>query len=146
MIGAVTPSTMKCELWDAAVCATVSLEILYHGPVARWESDVVYRKYGPTTPGDAGTADWYMLPGVVFDITTVTGTPTARASFKLVDGELGDDTSVDGEIVDQGGPGVPPSDIPINDGMGSFGFMWLSSRRRVCRWMWKASERVEPGS
>jgi hypothetical protein len=36
----------------------------------------------------------------------------ARAGFTLVDGQLGDDTGVDGEIVDQGGPGrrsvMPP--------------------------------------
>jgi len=82
-------------------CASGTVRILYHG-LAAIPAGWVYRKYGPTTPGSPGTAAWYTLPGAFFGSTTV-----ATATFTLTDGSLGDDTGVDGEIVDQGGPAQP---------------------------------------
>jgi hypothetical protein len=92
-------------------CAVANVQVLYHG-ASSWPASVDYWKYGPTTPGDTATTDWYVLPGATFDVTDVAGASVARASFALADGALGDDTAVDGEIVDQGGPGVPGVAIP----------------------------------
>jgi hypothetical protein len=64
-----------------------------------------YRKYGPTIPGDPATEGWYTLPGVTFGSEDIGGSRVAYAEFSLTDGQLGDDTGVDGRIVDQGGPG-----------------------------------------
>ena len=86
-------------------CTSTAMTILYHEGDG-WGSET-YLKYGPETPGQELTTKWYQLPGVVFDTTTVAGSTVARASFTLSDGEIGDDTGVDGEIVDQGGPGTP---------------------------------------
>jgi hypothetical protein len=59
----------------------------------------VYWKYGPT-PASA-TPSWYILPATISGNTAV---------FTIVDGALGDDDrAANGTIVDQGGPGVPPS-------------------------------------
>ncbi len=54
-----------------------------------------------TPTGTRLTIKWYELPGVTFDTTTVLGSTIARARFTLNDGQLGDDTGVDGVIVDQ---------------------------------------------
>ncbi|MBW3672387.1 MAG: IPTL-CTERM sorting domain-containing protein [Acidobacteria bacterium] len=82
------------------------MTVLYHAGDG-WDPAIGYWKYGPETPGQALTSKWYQLPGAVFDTTTVAGNTVARANFTLNDGQLGDDTGVDGEIVDQGGPGAP---------------------------------------
>lgn len=66
-----------------------------------------YRKFGPTTPGDASTNGWYELPGVVFGSLSLSGATATTVSFSLVDGQLGDATAVDGQIVDPGGLTVP---------------------------------------
>ncbi|MGA7615928.1 MAG: Calx-beta domain-containing protein, partial [Thermoanaerobaculia bacterium] len=89
-------------------CATADMHILYHAGSA-WPDATQYWKHGPTTPGDTSTTKWYQLPAVTFDTTTVAGSTVARANFTLTDGTLGDDTGVDGEIIDQGGPIAPAS-------------------------------------
>ena len=73
----------------------------------------IYRKYGPLPPG--GPAQWYNLPGVAFTTASVGGNPVQRIDFTLTDGGTGDDTVVDGVIVDQGGPPTSPSPIPLLD-------------------------------
>jgi len=53
----------------------------------------------------------------------------AYAEFGLIDGQLGDDTGVDGVIYDQGGPaspGTPVADAPAMNGWGMFLFMLLA--------------------
>ncbi len=92
-------------------CSAADMTVLYHG-AASWDPGIGYWKYGPRTPGDVGTTAWYQLPGVTFDTTTVGAATVARARFALADGTLGDDTAVDGEIVDQGGPGGSPTPVP----------------------------------
>src|SRR5262249_38691127 len=58
-----------------------------------------YWKYGP--PPAPPAPHWYVLPA------TIVGNV---ASFTIADGGLGDDDlTVNGAIVDQGGPGTPPS-------------------------------------
>ena len=96
-------------------CASADLDVLFHG-ADPWDPAVVYLKYGPATPGAIDTTAWYTLPGVTFDTTLVSGGSVPRASFALADGVLGDDTAVDGWIVDQGGPGVPPENVPALSG------------------------------
>ena len=95
-------------------CASADMTLLFHAGDG-WDPAIGYWKYGPEEPGQALTMKWYELPGVTLDTTTVAGGEVARASFTLNDGELGDDTGVDGVIVDQGGPGAsdPVNSIPI---------------------------------
>ncbi|MDM8565039.1 choice-of-anchor Q domain-containing protein [Candidatus Halobeggiatoa sp. HSG11] len=70
--------------------------------------DFIYRKYGPTTPGNNSTVNWYNLSNVTFglaDINDLVG--IVKVSLTLTDGQLGDDTGVDGIIIDDGGIAVP---------------------------------------
>lgn len=73
--------------------AAVDLTIVYPQPLP---AGTRYWKYGPA-PGNA-TPHWYVLPATVSGNT---------ASFRIVDGGLGDDDlAANGTIVDQGGPGA----------------------------------------
>jgi hypothetical protein len=93
-------------------CPSATVRILFHG-LAAIPADWAYRKYGPTTPGSPGSAAWYTLPGAVIgSTTTISAATVATATFTLTDGSLGDDTAVDGEIVDQGGPAQPVQGPP----------------------------------
>ena len=61
-----------------------------------------YWKYGPTPP--ASPAHWYTLAAGVPNNLVLAGN---TATFTIADGALGDDDlTVNGTIVDQGGPGV----------------------------------------
>ncbi len=70
-----------------------------------------YRKYGPVPP-DFTAAQWYTLDTVIFGSEIINGKQVATARFNLTDGGLGDDTGVDGVIVDQGGPALPTAVTP----------------------------------
>ncbi|MDM8566668.1 leucine-rich repeat domain-containing protein [Candidatus Halobeggiatoa sp. HSG11] len=83
-------------------CSKVNLTIYFHG-MSIFRKKPVYKKFGPLIPGDLSTLSWYTLPNVIFAIQTVNGKPVATAKFTLIDGELGDNTGVDGRIVDPGG-------------------------------------------
>jgi len=78
---------------------TAVVHIYYHGATSVPQT---YRKFGPLTPGGS-PALWYTFGGAV--VGTTRGVPTTTLS--LGDGLQGDDTAVDGVIVDQGGPGQP---------------------------------------
>lgn len=92
-------------------CPSARVIVYYHGTSQLTTHE--YRKYGPLSPA-FGAPEWYTMPDVTFGTATVegpSGTPVtvATASFGLVDGGVGDDTDAnDGNIVDQGGPGLPP--------------------------------------
>jgi len=76
--------------------ASVTVTVTYPGALP---ATAVYWKYGPTPA--AATPSWYVLPATISGNTAV---------FTIVDGALGDDDrTANGTIVDQGGPGVPPS-------------------------------------
>jgi hypothetical protein len=75
-------------------CATADVTITFPGSI----TDLPYRKYGPTTPGEPATVAWYTFSNVTLNSST-----SITAHF--YDGQLGDDTGVDGLIVDQGGVG-----------------------------------------
>ncbi|MDM8565856.1 BspA family leucine-rich repeat surface protein [Candidatus Halobeggiatoa sp. HSG11] len=83
-------------------CPKVNLTIYFHG-MSIFRKKPVYKKFGPLIPGDLSTLSWYTLPNVIFAIQTVNDKPVATAKFTLIDGELGDNTGVDGRIVDPGG-------------------------------------------
>jgi uncharacterized repeat protein (TIGR01451 family) len=76
---------------------TAVVRIYYHGATS---VPPTYRKFGPLIPGGS-PALWYTFGGAVFGTTR--GVPSVTLS--LADGLQGDDTGVDGVIVDQGGPG-----------------------------------------
>jgi hypothetical protein len=63
----------------------------------------VYRKYGPTIPGEPSSADWYTFSNVSFALDTLDDQTMVKANLTLTDGALGDNTGVDGRIVDPGG-------------------------------------------
>ncbi|MEK8019962.1 MAG: carboxypeptidase-like regulatory domain-containing protein, partial [Candidatus Parabeggiatoa sp.] len=103
-------------------CPTANLKLFYHGVTANTADNTIevggvnysmsmlgYRKYGPNPPGSS-TEEWYTLepkngfnPNLQFGTATIGGKTILTASFTLQDGELGDDTKVDGKIVDIGG-------------------------------------------
>jgi hypothetical protein len=74
----------------------------------------IYRKYGPIIPGDYESADWYNFSNVTIELATLNGEPQLKVTLLLVDGELGDDTGVDGRIIDAGGLAISTAtDTPI---------------------------------
>ena len=85
-------------------CKTANITMYFHG-MSKFRTKPVYKKFGPLTPGDFSTLTWYTLPNVIFTTTIINGKPVAIAKFTLKDGELGDNTGVDGKIVDPGGIG-----------------------------------------
>jgi hypothetical protein len=109
-------------------CRTALVAITFHD--ATGFEGTTYRKYGPTTPGDEGTAAWYAMD----EYAEVSGNTW---TLDLADNRLGDDTGADQLIVDQGGPGQPGAPIPALDFAGrlvlagillAFGF-WVIRRR-----------------
>ena len=103
-----------------------AVKIYFHGSS---ELGPPYRKYGPTTPGDIGTLAWYSLPATVFSTASVNASTVATVEFSLTDGQLGDSTGVDGQIVDPGGP-VPEPGFGISLLSGLLMLRWLTQRRR----------------
>ncbi len=85
-------------------CSTATVKVIFHN--AANLNGFTYRKFGPTPPA-FNNPQWYTLPGVTFGTEVIGGQTVATATFTLTDGQLGDDTDVDGVIVDQGGPGLP---------------------------------------
>lgn len=83
--------------------SSVDGTILYHGHDDL--ADYTHRKFGPTTPSDSSTNDWFDA-GFTYGTTTIDGSMVATASFTLTDDELGDDTADDNSIVDDNGPGL----------------------------------------
>ena len=80
---------------------SVHLDIYYHNTLEL--DNFVYRKYGTTIAGDGSSADWYTFSNVSLALGTLDGQTMVKASLTLTDGALGDNTGVDGRIVDPGG-------------------------------------------
>ena len=95
-------------------CDNANVTVFYHD--VDDTNDRAYRKYGPTTPGDVSTTDWYTLSNVSFDTVIIAGQTVATASFTLHDNQLGDDTGKDGIIVDDGGLAIVAA--PQNETVG----------------------------
>jgi hypothetical protein len=96
-------------------CSSATIRIIYHGIPSL--DGYTYRKFGPVAPDFDGESQWYTLPGVTFGTVEIDDVTTAYAEFTLQDGQLGDDTGVEGIIIDQGGPAIESSaEIPtLND-------------------------------
>lgn len=78
--------------------STITLTITYPNSI----DGATYWKYGPTAANP--TPHWYVLPA------TIVGN---MATISIADGGLGDDDlAMNGAIVDQGGPGFGPAQIP----------------------------------
>jgi hypothetical protein len=88
--------TVNCTAADVSITFTGATDL----------TGQPYRRHGPTTPGDPSTTRWYTYP----DVTIAGNTVTLQ---NLRDGQFGDDTGVDGVIVDQGGPGEPVPTAPV---------------------------------
>jgi len=86
-------------------CETALVDVTYHDADRLDFLTSTYRKYGPVTPGDASTAEWYDFS----DYATLNQTTW---TLDLADDRLGDDSGNDGVIVDQGGPSAA-SALPI---------------------------------
>ena len=96
-------------------CPQADVTITFPGDV----SNMTYRKYGPTTPGNPSTTQWYTFQNVIVSGNQVT--------LHLQDGQLGDDTGVDGFIFDQGGPGQRGRvTVPTMNEWGTIVFMVLT--------------------
>ncbi len=87
-------------------CDPAEITLICHG-----ETDLAtgsYRRYGPTQDNPAD--HWYTLPAE-FGQTVVDGEQKATVSFRIADGELGDDDlSENGTIIDAGAPARSTSD------------------------------------
>ncbi|MCK5523939.1 MAG: BspA family leucine-rich repeat surface protein, partial [Thiomargarita sp.] len=75
--------------------------IYYHGLETIYNPS--FQKFGTTTPGDISTIGWYTMSNVTFGMVTIGGKNVVTAQYHLKDGELGDNTGVDGRIIDPGG-------------------------------------------
>ena len=120
-------------------CASATVTLYYHGSERLWPP---YRKLGPTNPGGVPLqVEWYSFdaPAAVFGTADIAGSTVATVTLTLVDGALGDDTSVDGEIVDPGGAtNAGPPEVPsmglLSGGivvLSLIGGAWLRHRRQL---------------
>jgi hypothetical protein len=94
------------------------VRIYYHDVPALEDPPYRYLKRGPTPPGFTNNVLYFLSENepnfVDFGSTTVGGNSVGVVQFRLEDGRLGDDTAVDGRIVDQGGPALPsPATTPV---------------------------------
>ena len=78
---------------------TIPVSIIYHE--VQDISNLVYRKYGPMTPGGQ-TFDWYDFPHTLSTID-IGGTTVGMVQLNLTDNALGDSDAAVGRIVDPGG-------------------------------------------
>ena len=93
-------------------CDSVLIRLYFHGASTLNGGEFTYRKYGPIPP-DFDISQWYTLPDVAFGVENIKGTDVPYAQFTLTDGQLGDDTWVDGVIFDIGGPAKNRQEHPI---------------------------------
>ncbi len=100
-------------------CAAATVRLIYHGEESC--AGVAYRKYG-RTPLAPATSQWCTLPAV-FGTANIGGATVATVTLELADGELGDDdVTVNGTIVDPGGPAMVVGGIPT---LSQWGLMLL---------------------
>ena len=87
-------------------CSSAKVTVYYHGTYEF--GDLTYRKYGPVPP-KFDNPQWYTLPGAAFGKERVGAVDLSKVEFTLNDGELGDDTGLDGVIYDEGGAAETPA-------------------------------------
>jgi hypothetical protein len=74
----------------------------------------LFRKYNNLIPGNDTTLDYFNFP-VTVSTRTINGKLTPTISYTLTDGELGDKSSKDGEIIDPIGLATPVAIITDNN-------------------------------
>jgi uncharacterized repeat protein (TIGR01451 family) len=96
----------------ALPCTSATVTIFYHSLTSLTGGTV--RRFGPATPGDASTVNWYTQPGAVFGTANVGGVSVPTMTFSLTDGGPGDDTPADGLIVGVAGAAMPSSALSFS--------------------------------
>jgi hypothetical protein len=93
-----TQGLLDFVLMNCSPGTSITFTVTYPAPLP---AGTRYWKYGPTAANT--TPHWYVLPA------TIAG---ATATFSITDGGLGDDDlAANGTVVDQGGPGGPPTGV-----------------------------------
>lgn len=88
-------------------CAgTLEVTQFWHG--ANPNTTYELTKYGPTIPGNMSTVAFYPF-NARFSLTSINGNNVVTVNYTLRDGQLGDDTGVDGTIVDPVGLSIAGS-------------------------------------
>ena len=85
-------------------CTTTPVTMYYHR-VRKLYGNLKFYKYGPTVPGELKTVGWYKYPAT-FAVVQIGGQPVMTTTYTLTDGQLGDNTGIDGKIVDPAGIGL----------------------------------------
>ena len=91
-------------------CAAAEVSVVFHEAARRWTP--YYRKYGPLVPGERLLNPWYSLPSEPpagygeFSSRIIGGRTVAVWTLFLEDGAFGDDSDIDGQIIDAGGIAV----------------------------------------
>jgi len=87
---------------------SAAVQVFFHGTASL--DGFAYRRYGPLPPSFKNP-QWYARSKILFGTATIGGHRVAYVRFSLADGYLGDDTGVDGWLVDPGGPAHASSDF-----------------------------------
>ncbi|TSE07766.1 hypothetical protein FOF46_15160, partial [Aquimarina algiphila] len=86
------------------VNANDDVTVTYYWHVANSLSGYTYRKYGPASPG--GLTDIFQNFATTYNTSVIGSNTVPTASYVLQDGQPGDDTVSDGQIIDPAGPAV----------------------------------------
>ncbi|MFK5971466.1 MAG: Calx-beta domain-containing protein, partial [Candidatus Marithrix sp.] len=76
---------------------------IYYHSLQKLRATPIFQKFGAKIPGDMNTLGWYVMPNVEFDTVEVGSKSVVTATYHLTDGGFGDNTGIDGRIVDPGG-------------------------------------------
>ncbi|MFK5970719.1 MAG: leucine-rich repeat domain-containing protein [Candidatus Marithrix sp.] len=76
---------------------------IYYHSLQKLRTTPIFQKFGTKIPGDMNTLDWYVMPNVEFDTVEIGNKSVVTVSYHLTDGGFGDNTGIDGWIVDPGG-------------------------------------------
>ncbi|MFK5970718.1 MAG: choice-of-anchor Q domain-containing protein [Candidatus Marithrix sp.] len=76
---------------------------IYYHSLQKLRTTPIFQKFGAKIPGDMNTLGWYVMPNVIFNTVEVGDKSVVTVSYHLTDGGLGDNTGIDGRIVDPGG-------------------------------------------
>ncbi|EDN69836.1 VCBS [Beggiatoa sp. PS] len=79
-------------------CAETDVIVYFHA-LPRAQNPML-QKYGPSIPSDLSTLGWFVIPNVTYGTVTIDGKSVVTATYHLLDGELGDQTGIDGRIID----------------------------------------------
>jgi hypothetical protein len=93
-------------------CPEADIKVYYHGVSDLGNQPL--RQYAATTPGDPNTMQWQDQTDVTRGTVLIDGKPVAFETFKLKDGELGDNTGVDGQILHTSGRVIKPGQIQLS--------------------------------